>query len=137
MTRPIKFRAFHRNFGQMFDVYALGYDKDQELEEIQVDTLQFDRTKEKSFNWLSAKDLEPMQFTGLTDKNGKEVYEGDIMANCVNYPNSHAVKKGDIMGVVEFRDGGFFYGEHEVLTGTSSKDLEVIGNIYEDKELLK
>ena len=72
-----------------------------------------------------------MQFTGLFDKNGKEIYEKDI----ITYK-----KHIDVINFnkLEFKDSylqGTSYGYHfrELLTG----DIEIIGNIYENPELLK
>lgn len=68
----------------------------------------------------------PMQqFTGLTDKNGKEVYEGDVVTYRDQFNN---IKQG----VVEWDSGGF-----RVESGGLFKPEEVIGNIYENPELIE
>ncbi len=65
-----------------------------------------------------------MQYTGLKDKNGKEIYEGDI-ARFREY-NHH----------INFSDGGFYVGDFDTL-GSINTAVEIIGNIYENPELLK
>ena len=74
-----------------------------------------------------------MQYTGLKDKNGVEVYEGDILSN--EYPY-----KTFEVGVVEYLEDGFVvnYGNDEICYLGSTKDnREVIGNIYENPELIE
>jgi len=97
-----------------------------------------------------------MQYTGLKDKNGKEIYEGDIVKGGVYY----GWEKETGLGVVKFgewgQDGsgheyasvtclGFFidikenkfnYIEDSYLNTTKAPSLEIIGNIYENPELL-
>lgn len=75
--------------------------------------------------------LKKMQFTGLKDKNGKEIYEGDI----INTPLNHLFEFG-------FREGKFGCIDEDYLV-TFGNEMEVIkksgviGNIYENPELLK
>ena len=65
---------------------------------------------------------ELMQFTGLTDKNGKEIYEGDVVID----PGMKPLK-------IVF-EGGVFKAEGTLTTYSTS--WEVIGSIYENPELI-
>lgn len=78
-----------------------------------------------------SEDVEIMQFTGLTDKNGKEIYERDIVRyDTGNFGGTRAI---------EFRNGCFCIGGPDCgfLIGEAELTLEVIGNLYENPELLK
>jgi uncharacterized phage protein (TIGR01671 family) len=83
------------------------------------------------------------QFTGLLDKQGKEIYEGDILkvANQGEYREQEVIEG---TGEVKFDDGGFkvfgFYGmglSRKVCSGIEGNwNMEIIGNLYENPELL-
>ena len=86
------------------------------------------------------------QYTGLKDKNGKEIYEGDILRNVYykfsNDENGNKGYKEEILKVV-YRGCGFIYelikiNELEDYLGEDVNDfIEVIGNIYDNPELLE
>lgn len=85
------------------------------------------------------KNCEIMQYTGLKDKNGKEIYEGDVMT--VNMSNPPQKDKNQPV-VVEWSGVDLRYvivtqyaGDFPLGNYTSSV-CEIIGNIYENPELL-
>ena len=75
-----------------------------------------------------------MQYTGIKDKNGKEIYEGDIV-RC----NSGFYEGG--VGVITYvsadNEPGFFIVFANYETEVDFNNIEVIGNIYENPELIK
>ena len=78
-----------------------------------------------------------LQFTGLTDKNGKEIYEGDIVERKSWFSDSNGVTRlsddNSYMQrrIVEFEAGKVFQGYR------IQENDEVIGNIHENPELLE
>lgn len=108
----------------------------------------WDEVSEKMLNWNDFLDtnmkntfiapestgLILMQYTGLHDKNGKEIYEGDI----VKYRDS----RGQHIEKVIFDKGCFYAGMHWGSSTRVAPKLintritEVIGNIYDNPELL-
>src|SRR5690554_4719399 len=71
------------------------------------------------------------QYTGLKDKNGKEIYEGDIV--------SYFGLKYEVLfknGAFGWMEDGEFYSFNEMARSEFNK-FEIIGNVYEDLELLE
>jgi len=102
---------------------------------------------EKWFIRFNRGDITLMQFTGLKDKNGKEIYEEDILKSGVSdvickinigHYDDTSSSQHDIMGVWfnivgEKKPYGF---AKAVLTKDSCNIMEVIGNIYDNPELV-
>ena len=128
MSREIKFRAKCSNSSKFTFVYGY-FTKDY------VNTSYVTDVTGESTSYVDENTLG--QFTGLKDKNGKEIYEGDIVSYC-----------SEIHQVV-FQDCAFMYAvikpkdfivesifeTHKTMT-RSSFLCEVIGNIHENHELL-
>ncbi len=70
-----------------------------------------------------------LQYTGFKDKNGKEIYEGDILRKQL-YHNGK--KNGEQISLIKWADKIMFHG-YPLPQG----EIEVIGNIYENPELFK
>lgn len=121
MNREIKFRAWDKSFEMMYEVDAIRFFD----ELIEVDN-------EEDHQTDNINKYELMQYTGLKDKNGTDIYEGDIV--------NHKGYMGDKnYCVVQARSGEWRIDNSRggsVLIYVS-EDVEVVGNIYEHPELLE
>ena len=123
-----KFRAWTEEGKVMYyDVYPF---KDNTL------LLSYD---EISFDEVPASDFILMQSTGLKDKNGKEIFEGDIVkykSGCNTYTEEVAYDKNFAGFGVKDAKANVVFTFWEIAEDISLTSLEVIGNIYENPELL-
>lgn len=150
MNRIIKFRAWDKKEKKIYAVYQMSLFDGGELNSGAI-KLAKKITNYSKNEWQPLGDVEVMQFTGLKDKNGKEIYEGDILRFKDGYEEN---KKGNfvetIQEVLVVFGGGEFYGQTKKgdrwNNGYSYEDFDddvpffkskVIGNIYENPELLK
>lgn len=159
MNREIKFRVFTK-LGMIEDVVVCYPIKDNIYGfSIHIEAFEEQKQPEKGDSWndddLEKNDLYQgddavigegpvMQYTGCSDKNGKEIYEGDI----VRMLSDNREPEDFGISVVKFNSGGFVIewdssfgpsGESDITTiGWAIEediDIEVIGNIYENSGL--
>ena len=132
MNRTIKFRAWDKKLKLFDDELFLalhGKLYDHAKEEFDTPNIEIDYVESKSR-------YELMQYTGLKDKNGTEIYEGDILrcdpdtanedVKVVEYVASEYDGVGFKPLIDQYYDNGCLYSVYEV-----------IGNIYENPELLE
>jgi len=73
------------------------------------------------------------QYTGLTDKNGNKIFEGDIVKG-----KDHLEKDLKVYGYIDHKNGSFvIVGDFMTHYRWLDYDVEVIGNIHDNPELLK
>ena len=120
--REIKFRAWHKEKKIMGEV--LGID-------ILHKEIFFSNEDVDCYGHIDFKDIELMQYTGLKDKNNKEIYEGDIVTL---HNNKYKVIFNTEEARFVLRDDEF---EMNIpFTNNNNERMEVLGNVYENPELL-
>lgn len=124
-----KFKAWHKHLKQMYEVYAIFFDEG----------IVYCRSDEGTTHTFGYMDVEFLEYTGLKDRNGTEIYEGDILKTDLSRPYV----------IVVFRNGAFMYecqdsGKryYDFMTPPDKEldqdnYLEIIGNIYTNPELLE
>lgn len=123
-----RYRAWdkiHKTMYEVDDIMSIDFGKS----EICVKTLLFEQTSRYDFD-----DIVLMQSTGLTDKNGKEIFEGDVVKMAKNVYSEPTYYE-----VARHRGGAYRleskqYGCELWLRHT---DCEIAGDIYENPELLE
>ena len=119
--RKIKFRIFNKKIKSYIDIHS--------------SAIMIDELNDLNDNLIVE------QFTGLHDKNGKEIYEGDILTVGENltceiiYIGNNSDDYGDEINCA-FHAKVFIHNKLIPLDGYLKKYCEVIGNTYENQELL-
>lgn len=124
--REFKFRAWDKENGWMCGVVALDlWDLDCDLSTTQI----YDLKTGVGHRRVLRDNIELMQYTGFKDKNGKDIYEGDIIKRSYG-----------LYEVIFHKSWGAFAGKnlipHQCVPFFNDSDkFEVIGNIFENPEL--
>lgn len=135
MSRDIKFRAWDKHNKVMYDRVLAGCNQDNSSYicnrvwmESKKDWVHFDEACGSI-----------MQYTGLKDKNGREIYEGDILTSDLERPYLVVEFRNGCFVVECFDDGKKYYDiMTPVYIDTSfTKYHEVIGNIHDNPEFLE
>lgn len=139
--RQIKFRAWDKETKKMMMVGGITFNANGKFDnDLVVDNEE----------WLQIEKFGLMQFTGLKDKNGKEIWEGDILATkqigVKNPMFVNHVKVSFSDGYISTDPGsgyeqfyGWIVGEEDPLNDSllNTEDYVVVGNIYQNPDLLK
>ena len=124
MNRPIKFRVWDKRENKGMHTQNMLYDA--QLHDFWEDFVDYPG-------------YELMQYTGLTDKNNKPIYEGDIVKFSRLFEKERKIK--ELKSFVRFHNGQFGFdliGFNDMFFTLSDEcGIEVIGNIFENSELLK
>lgn len=129
-----KFRAWHNELGRMMSISDMWFNVDS-LGEIGLNDAVMN-----DYITVSPDEIELMQSTGLKDKNGKEIFEGDIITNGMDIVD---VRNHETLGFYTLVNGREVFFGHGTSIEEFEEDIEgfseiaeIIGNIYENKELL-
>lgn len=123
-----KFRAWHNELGRMMLVKTMFFFAN-ELEELELnDSIMNDNIP------VYPDEIKLMQSTGLKDKNGKEIFEGDIVKMAKDVYSNPTYYE-----IVRHRGGAYRLesNQHGCELWLRHTNCEVIGNIYENPELLE
>mgnify|MGYP001593996406 CR=1 FL=1 len=144
--REIKFKVWHRENKKMF-WFDLRWGTKQSMGAGWLSVLPDGHEREYGIDdkrlLIDPEDCEIMQFTGLKDKNGKEIYEGDIIS-LVPVDHPLAIVKGVVrwhpelaLFEVECYSYDATFTVYSKQVDGKNTNREVIGNIYSNPELLK
>lgn len=137
--RDIKFRAYDKYKKEMHIVSEMNWDIFSE--EVKLIATGYNDNSCLAYNKNHSSEkcditaLILMQYTGLKDRNMKEIYEGDIVK--IDIDRAY-VKWNEKYGYFQLIPIGDYYFDSDVIgQALEYVDLEVIGNIYDNKNLLE
>lgn len=139
MTREIKFRAWNKVWGMMSLVDKIEFEEGKPVSvSVTIKATDFDHTDEWS-DYEVGDDIILQQYTGLKDKNGKEIFEGDIMGEVLGglYVKWCDKCKQFQLHILNLNECMACGGDLHWSEFVTFDDNEVIGNIYENKELVR
>lgn len=122
--RDIRFRAWNKKYDFM-------------MQSVMVAAYGYGRKCNYDGEWWEDADIEVMQYTGLHDKNGKEIYEGDIiLAGCAKWKCKVVWDErcARFIGITNDKDVKIVY--IDMMDKNNKSAVEVIGNIHENSDLL-
>ena len=131
--REIKYRMWNKKEKKMYDVGVLDFD---DKKAYMKGYLNYTKSS------YLYEDIELMQFTGLYDKNGKEIYEGDIVSKETfddTKPNYRDISYAKVVWIEELASYHLVNKDDKILWDLASDkyNIEVASNIYENSDLLK
>lgn len=122
--REILFRAYVNDKGKIYDIKKIDFD---------YGIVWFEEENKPTDTMRMFDQIELMQFTSLTDKNGAKIFEGDILKGCWN--TIFEVYYDDCL--LQFRAKTVDGFNKDIDYYGYPHQIEVIGNIYDNKELLE
>lgn len=132
--RSIKYKAYIKEYDKVIDVDRLGLNTDGSVQEIIVSTRELDGKDE--WTDFQAGQFELMEFIGLCDNKGIEIHTGHIVRIVTTET------KETLIGEVIYYEGNAMYlvettrEDYFTFAVDDIREIEVLGNIYENKELI-
>lgn len=133
--RPLKYRAYIREYDKIVDVDRLGLNIDGSVQEIIVSEKELEGKDE--WTDFQAGQFMLMEFTGFLDKNNSEVYSGHII-ECSPKHNVEAIQgfKAEVVWNSVYATYGIGHPQEGFFPLWNIYGYRIIGNIYRNKELL-
>ena len=133
--REIEFRVYHKKKRRMFLVETIGY-LTYGIDDVSITLVKKGFNKDGTRPYQAeidchVSDVYLMQYIGIKDKNNKKIFEGDIIRHSNGKINQVVYDEGSI----SFQTGVSDYVVDQEI-GIDGKEMEVIGNIYQNKKLL-